>query len=69
MGDLAAAVGATETSVSHALRLLRTARVVRVRRSGRLAYYSLDDDHVRVLLEVCAEHLGHGSGRAPSTRR
>ena len=57
--DLAAVVGAPETSVSHALRLLRTAGIVRVRRSGRMAYYSLHDAHVRLLLDVSAEHLRH----------
>jgi DNA-binding transcriptional ArsR family regulator len=55
--DLSAVVGAPETSVSHALRLLRTAGVVRVRRSGRMAYYSLSDAHVRLLLDVSGEHL------------
>jgi DNA-binding transcriptional ArsR family regulator len=59
VGDLAAVVDVPETSVSHALRLLRTAGVVRSRRSGRLVYYALDDAHVRVLLDVSAEHLRH----------
>lgn len=54
--DLAAVVEASETSVSHALRLLRGTGVVRVRRSGRMAYYSLDDAHVRLLLDVSAAH-------------
>lgn len=58
--DLAAVVEASETSVSHALRLLRGTGVVRVRRSGRMAYYCLDDAHVRLLLDVSAAHLlGH----------
>lgn len=57
--DIAAVVDMTETSVSHALRLLRTAGVVKNRRSGRMVYYSLDDAHVRLLLDVSAEHLRH----------
>lgn len=57
--DLAAVVGAPETSVSHALRLLRTAGIVRTRRGGRMIYYSLTDAHVRLLLDVSAEHLRH----------
>lgn len=57
--DLAATVGAPETSVSHALRLLRAAGVVRTRRGGRMVYYSLTDAHVRLLLDVSAEHLRH----------
>ena len=57
--DLAAVVDAPETSISHALRLLRTAGVVRNRKSGRMVYYSLSDAHVRFLLDVSAEHLRH----------
>lgn len=57
--DLAAVVDAPETSVSHALRLLRASGVVRNRRSGRMVFYSLDDLHVRMLLDVSAEHLRH----------
>ena len=57
--DLAAVVGAPETSVSHALRLLRTAGVVRSRRDGRMIYYSLEDAHVRLLLDLSREHLRH----------
>lgn len=57
--DLAATVEAAETTVSHALRLLRTAGIVRNRRDGRSVYYSLDDTHVRMLLELSAEHVRH----------
>ena len=57
--DLAAAVDQPETNVSHALRLLRTAGVVRARRAGRRIHYSLDDAHVRMLLDVSREHLRH----------
>jgi ArsR family transcriptional regulator, lead/cadmium/zinc/bismuth-responsive transcriptional repressor len=57
--DLSATVGVPESNVSHALRLLRTAGVVRARRSGRMAYYSLVDAHVQLLLDVSREHLRH----------
>lgn len=59
--DLADTVESSETSVSHALRLLRTAGVVRNRRDGRNVYYRLDDDHVRMLLDLSREHLRHGA--------
>jgi DNA-binding transcriptional ArsR family regulator len=59
--DLAAVVEMTESSVSHSLRLLRTAGIVRQRRSGRQVFYALDDAHVRVLLDVSIEHVGHGA--------
>lgn len=60
--DLAAVVSVPETSVSHALRLLRTAGVVRNRRDGRMIYYGLEDAHVRLLLDLSREHLRHGGG-------
>ena len=60
--DLAAVVEVSETSVSHAMRLLRAAGIVRNRRDGRMIYYRLDDAHVRMLLDLSREHFAHGSG-------
>ncbi|MGX6602144.1 ArsR/SmtB family transcription factor [Micromonosporaceae bacterium Da 78-11] len=57
--DLAAACGQSESAVSHALRLLRAHRIVAVRRAHRIAYYRLDDTHVRMLLDVGLAHAGH----------
>lgn len=59
VADIAAAVQASETTVSHALRLLRTAHVVTSRREGRHIAYSLADHHVRELLAMTREHLDH----------
>lgn len=59
--DLAAVTSMGESAVSHALRLMRAHGVVRVRRAGRMAYYSLRDAHVRMLLDVALEHLRHGN--------
>ena len=61
--DLAAVVDMAESPVSHALRLLRTAGVVRHRRAGRQVFYSLDDAHVRLLLDLSIQHVGHGAER------
>ena len=55
--DLAVLVGMSESAVSHQLRQLRTARLVRVRRAGRMAYYSLDDHHVVGLLHDTRKHV------------
>jgi DNA-binding transcriptional ArsR family regulator len=55
--DLAALVGISESALSHQLRLLRAARLVRVRRTGRLAYYTLDDHHVIGLLHDTRKHV------------
>ena len=57
--DLAATTLMSESSVSHALRLLRAHRVVSVSRRGRMAYYRLDDGHVRMLLDLGLTHTGH----------
>ncbi len=59
VGDLAAAVGLSESATSHALRILRANHVVRARRSGRLAYYALADDHIVELLDLALAHVGH----------
>lgn len=60
--DLAAVTTMSESAVSHALRLMRAHRVVKVRRSGRMSYYSLSDGHVRMLLDLGLEHLKHVDG-------
>jgi DNA-binding transcriptional ArsR family regulator len=57
--DLALLVGLSESAVSQHLRLLRNLRIVRARRDGKNVYYTLADDHVRVLLGVSLRHLGH----------
>ena len=60
--DIAATAEVPETTVSQALRLLRTAGIVRNRRDGRTVYYRLDDAHVRLLLDVSKEHVVHEGG-------
>jgi len=54
--DLADLFAVTPSAVSHQLRILRAHRLVKARREGKLAFYSLDDDHVRGLF---AEGLRH----------
>ncbi|MDZ7676620.1 MAG: metalloregulator ArsR/SmtB family transcription factor [Acidimicrobiales bacterium] len=63
VGQLAETVGASETTISHGMRLLRSAGIVRNRRHGRQIYYRLDDDHVRQLLELSRDHLAHQGDR------
>lgn len=54
--DLAAAVGISESAVSHQLRLLRSGRVVTYRKAGRVAYYRLLDHHVTVMVQSALDH-------------
>jgi ArsR family transcriptional regulator len=56
VSDLAVATGVNRTTVSHQLSVLRTSRMVRRRREGKVVYYALDDDHVASLLRMAAAH-------------
>ena len=57
VGDIASLLGLSESAVSHQLRLLRNARLVRQRRAGQLVYYALDDHHVIRLFAQASEHV------------
>lgn len=61
VNDLASRVGISESAVSHQLRLLRTMRLVRVRREGRLAFYAVDDHHILELLNQARVHVQEGA--------
>jgi DNA-binding transcriptional ArsR family regulator len=69
--DLAATVAMSESNVSHHLRVLRASGLVRARRAGKMVFYSPDDAHIRVLLDITREHVEHGpedlSGEAVSS--
>jgi DNA-binding transcriptional ArsR family regulator len=54
--DLATFVGASSSAVSHQLRLLKQARVVKNRREGKVVYYRLDDGHVTALVVTALDH-------------
>lgn len=62
--DLAAVTGLSQTACSHNLRLLRSGRLVRYRKQGKNVYYSLDDSHIRLLLDVGLQHVAHEGKRA-----
>jgi DNA-binding transcriptional ArsR family regulator len=55
--DLASMLGISESAVSHQLRVLRSQRLVKYRREGKMAFYSLDDDHVQALINQGLEHV------------
>lgn len=55
--DIASLLGTTKSAISHQLRLLRSLRVVRYRKAGRIVYYSLDDSHVENLLREGLNHI------------
>ncbi len=55
--DLAAAINSTISAVSHQLRLLRNARLVKYRKAGKLVFYSVEDEHIDILIEQVKEHI------------
>ncbi|HEY8951323.1 MAG TPA: metalloregulator ArsR/SmtB family transcription factor [Candidatus Dormibacteraeota bacterium] len=57
--DLATVLGVSESAVSQHLRVLRSLRLVRPRRAGRIVFYTLDDKHVARLVQLGLSHLGH----------
>ena len=57
VADIASAIGATQSAVSHQLRTLKQARLVRPQRDGKNVIYSLSDDHVIHILAQGMEHI------------
>ncbi len=55
--DITAALGATQSAVSHQLRILKQSRLVKSRRQGKVIYYALADEHVKTIIAMGMEHL------------
>ena len=55
--DLCALLKMKQPAVSHQLKNLKQTRIVKARRDGKVVYYSLDDDHIRRLLNLGMEHV------------
>ena len=57
VNDLAVLLDMTKSAVSHQLKILRTAKLVKAEKRGKNVYYSLADDHVKVVLEMALDHI------------
>ncbi|MDD5833354.1 MAG: metalloregulator ArsR/SmtB family transcription factor [Clostridiales bacterium] len=57
VGELAETLNMTVSAISHQLRILKRSKLVKYRREGKSALYSLDDDHVRNIIEFGMEHI------------
>lgn len=55
--DIAYLLNMTISSISHQLRLLKQARLVKARRDGKTVYYSLDDQHVKMIFDQGLNHV------------
>ena len=55
--DIAQLLGMTQSAISHQLRSLKNARLVKARREGKTVFYSLADDHVKTIVDQGIEHV------------
>lgn len=55
--DIAKLLNMTQSSVSHQLRILKNSKLVKFRREGKSIFYSLDDEHVRKIINMGMEHI------------
>ncbi|WP_097026633.1 ArsR/SmtB family transcription factor [Clostridium peptidivorans] len=57
--DIAELLDMSQSSISHQLRTLKAARLVKFRKEGKVVYYSLDDEHIEHILNASLEHVEH----------
>lgn len=57
VGEIATLTNTTSSAISHQLRVLKQAKLVKYRREGKTIFYSLDDDHVKELYELGEQHI------------
>ncbi|MGN1358390.1 MAG: ArsR/SmtB family transcription factor [Bacilli bacterium] len=57
VGDIAEKISATQSAVSHQLRILKSSKLVKYRKVGNTVFYSLDDHHIKEIFEKGCEHI------------
>ena len=57
VSDIATLVGGTQSAISHQLRILKSAKLVKYTKIGKTVYYELSDDHVKKLFNIGKEHI------------
>lgn len=57
--DIAATLNMTKSAISHQLALLRKHHIVKPRRDGKQVFYSLDDEHITLMIEMANTHVSH----------
>lgn len=60
--DIAQLLGMTQSAISHQLRALKNARLIKSRRDGKTVFYSLADSHVRTIMDQGREHISEEGG-------
>ncbi len=57
VGDIALLLGMTQSAISHQLKALKNARLIKSRKDGKTVFYSLSDSHVRTMIDQGIEHV------------
>jgi DNA-binding transcriptional ArsR family regulator len=57
VGDIAVLLQLSDSAVSHQLRMMKTMRLVKYRREGKMSYYTLDDEHIEELIRLGVKHV------------
>lgn len=57
VGDIAEITNTTISAISHQLRILKQAKLVKFRKEGKVVFYSLDDDHIHEIVKKGCEHI------------
>ncbi|UNT95617.1 ArsR/SmtB family transcription factor [Allobaculum mucilyticum] len=57
VSDLSSLVGMSRSAISHQLRALKSAKLVKSRKDGKAVYYSLDDEHIHSVIKVALAHI------------
>lgn len=60
--DIASVLNMTQSAISHQLRVLKQARLVKNRREGKVVYYSLDDEHIKTIFDDGLAHIKEEEG-------
>lgn len=60
--DIAALLNMSNSAISHQLRTLKQARIVRSRRKGKSVYYRLADEHIMQIFDIAFEHMMEDQG-------
>ena len=55
--DLSVLLNISQSAISHQLRVLKSARLVKFRRAGKVIYYSLDDEHIKQIFDAGLHHI------------
>ena len=57
VNDISKITNVSQSAVSHQLRILKSSKLVKYRKDGNLIYYSLDDEHIKIIFELGCEHI------------